>query len=119
MEIPESEIKEKKGPRRYTNKYKLEILEKAENCEHGELGELLRKEGLYFAALSRWRKELEEGKLNGLEKKRGRKKKKVNPLENKVKELEKANERLEKKLKKAEKIIDFQKKIAELMEDEK
>ena len=78
MEIPESEIEEKKGPRRYTNKYKREILEKAEKCEHGELGELLRKEGLYFAALSRWRKEHEEGKLNGAEKKRGRKKRKVN-----------------------------------------
>ncbi len=118
MEIPNSEVRETKGSRRFTNKYKLEILKKAENCERGEIGEFLRKEGLYSAALSRWKKEYAEGKLKGSEKKRGRKKKQVNPLKIKVKELEKEKEKLEKKLKRAEKIIEFQKKIAELMESE-
>ena len=118
-QIPDSEVKSKKPRKRYTVKYKLEILKKVDECKKGEIGALLRREGLYYLTLSRWRKQYKEGKLEGLKgKKEGRKKKQINPLEKKVKQLEKENKKLEKKLNHAEKIIDFQKKIAELMEIE-
>lgn len=114
MKIPDSEVKAKKTQRRFTVKYKLEVLAKVEKCRRGELGEYLRKEGLYYGVVSRWKKEKEKGIL--VEKKRGRKAKEKNPLEDKVKKLEKEKANLEKKLERAEKLLEFQKKISELLE---
>ncbi len=117
MVIPETEVKPKKPRRRLTVKYKLEILKQAKACKEGELGALLRKEGLYYSAVIRWRKQYKQGAFKDQqEKKKGRKAKAVNPLEKKVKQLEKEKEELEKKLRQAEKIIEFQKKIAELLD---
>jgi len=83
----------------------------------GDKGAFLRKERLYSQQICKWRKEAEEGKLNGLsQKKRGRKKK-LSDEQIKIQKLEKEKAALEKKLKKAEMIIEFQKKIADLMGD--
>lgn len=118
MTIPDSEVKPKKPRRRLTVKYKLGILKQAKACKKkGELGALLRREGLYSSALTRWLKQYQEGAFKDhQEKKRGKKAKAVNPLEKKVKQLEKEKKQLEKKLHQAEKIIEFQKKIAELLD---
>ena len=72
---PDPEVPSKARRRRFTAKYKLEILEEAEQCsEPGEIGALLRREGLYSSHLSKWRDQREAGALAGLEpKKRGRK----------------------------------------------
>ena len=66
---------EKASRRRFEASYKLQILDEADRCtEPGQLGELLRREGLYSSHLTTWQKQRDEGALSGLrEKKRGRK----------------------------------------------
>jgi transposase-like protein len=117
MSLPDPEVPEKKSRRKFTAKYKLKILHEADTgTEPGQLGALLRREGLYSSNLTTWRRQRDKGLLNALSpKKRGRKEKEKNPLASKVAELERENERLRKKLKKAEIIIDVQKKISEVL----
>ena len=94
--------------RRFAPSYKLRIVEEADRCtESGEVGQLLRREGLYSSHLTTWRKAAHTGSLKALSKKRGRKPER-NPLEEKVRKLERENARLEKKLEKAHLIIDVQ-----------
>ena len=90
------EVSEKKPRRKFTAKYKLDILEKADNCtQPGELGTLLRKEGLYSSNLTTWRKQKEKGQLEALSpKKRGRKKAERNPLAQEVARLQRENEKI-------------------------
>ena len=77
----------------------------------------MRQEGLYSSNLTAWRKQKEQGILQGVTpKKRGRKTKEKNPLARKVAELERKNRKLQDKLKKAEIIIDVQKKISQILE---
>jgi len=114
---PDPEVPEKKARRKFTAKYKLQILQEADACtEPSQLGAFLRRKGLYSSNLSTWRRQREEGLLDALSpKKRGRKQKEKNPLTQKVADLERENERLKRKLKKAETIIDVQKKISEIL----
>ena len=115
---PDPEVPEKKRRRKFTAKYKLSILAEADFCtEPGQLGALLRREGLYSSHLTTWRRQREEGLLDALSpKKRGRKKKHKNPLAEKVALLERDNRRLQQKLKQAELIIEAQKKMSEILE---
>jgi len=117
MSAPDPEVAEKKARRKFTAKYKLEILKGTDGCTGpGQLGALLRREGLYSSNLTTWRRQRDGGLLDALSpKKRGRKEKEKNPLAPKVADLEKENERLRKKLRKAEIIIDVQKKISEIL----
>jgi len=117
MSPPDPEVPEKKPRRKYTARYKLRILEEADACtKPGQIGALLRGEGLYSSNLTSWRKQKEKGQLEALSpKKRGRKEKEKNPLTQRVAQLERENERLRKKLKQAETIIDVQKKISEIL----
>jgi len=102
--------------RQFTAKYKLSILAEAENAAPGELGALLRREGLYSSHLSTWRKQREDGALAGLKpKKRGRKARPVDPQARRIAQLEKENERLQHKLEQAETIIEVQKKLSQLL----
>lgn len=115
--FPDPEVPEKKPRRKHTAKYKLHILEEADGCtQPGEIGSLLRREGLYSSNLTTWRRQRAKGQLQGLgPKKRGRKEKEINPLAKRVSELERENMRIQQKLRKAELIIDAQKKIAEIL----
>ena len=114
---PDPEVPEKKPRRKFTARYKLRILEEAEACtKPGQIGLLLRREGLYSSNLSTWKRQKGKGLLEALSpKKRGRKEKKKNPLAQRVVELERENKRLKGKLKKAETIIEVQKKISEIL----
>jgi hypothetical protein len=77
---------------------------------------LLRREGLYSSHLATWRRQREEGLLQGLApKKRGRKKKAADPSAKRIAQLEKDNLRLKQQLRRAEIIIDAQKKISEIL----
>ena len=95
--------------RQFTAKYKLRILQEADRCtERGELGELLRREGLYSSHLSKWRQQRARGQLQGLApKKRGRKGQ--DPSVAELARLRRENERLRAQLEQAEIIIDVQK----------
>jgi hypothetical protein len=114
---PDPEVPEKKPRRKFTAKYKLHILAEADACtQPGQMGALLRREGLYSSNLTTWRKQRAQGILQAMSpKKRGRKRKQTNPLAKQVARLEKENRRLQDKLKKAETIIEVQKKISELL----
>ena len=112
---PDAEVVDKPTRRRFSPSYKLRVVEEADRCtEPGEVGRLLRREGLYSSHLTTWRKAVRSGSLKALSKKRGRKPER-NPLEEKVRKLERENTRLEKELEKARPIIDVQGKVAGLL----
>ena len=114
---PDPEVTGKKPRRKFTAKYKLRMLKKADACtEPGQLGVLLRQEGLYSSNLKTWRKQRDEGLLVAMSpKKRGRKAQPKNSLAPEVARLQKENQKLRNKLKQAELIIDAQKKISEIL----
>lgn len=116
--IPEPEVLEKASRRKYPGEYKLRILKEAEICTlPGQLGALLRREGLYSSHLTTWRRQKEQGMLDALSpKKRGPKTLKRNPLALKVALLDQENQRLKRKLQQAETIIEVQKKISEILQ---
>ena len=102
---PDPEVPARHVRRRFTAAYKLEILRTAEACTRpGELGALLRREGLYSSHLVTWRRQREHGLTPNP---RGRKKMAVDP---RVKPLEQENRRLRRRLQKAEALLAFQKK---------
>jgi transposase-like protein len=115
--VQETEVTEKAKRRGFTAEYKRRILEAADRCSQpGELGALLRREGLYSSHLATWRKQREAGELAGLTpKKRGPKTKVPHPLEAKVGELERELARAKAQLTRAEAVIDVQKKVSELL----
>ena len=113
---PDSEVPAKARRRRFTARYKLRILAKAERClKPGDIGKLLRKEGLYSSLLSQWRKQRDEGALAALTRKRGRKPRPVDTQAKRVAQLERENARLRQRLEKAETIIEVQKKLSQLL----
>ncbi len=108
---PDPEVTACHARRRFTTKYKLEILRKADACTRpGQLGALLRKEGLYSSLLVTWRRQREDGLTP---KKRGRKGMPVDPQ---LKKLEQDNRHLTRRLQKAEALLAFQKKVSELLQ---
>jgi len=104
-----------KGKRRqYPAEYKLRILREVDECKGaGEVGALLRREGLYSSLVSKWREQRERGSLTGLSgQRRGPK---VDPQAKELERLQRENKRLQEKLERAELIIDVQKKVARLL----
>lgn len=108
---PNSEVQPKPIRRRFTAEYKRCIVAEADQCQHGELGSLLRREGLYHSQLASWRKAVTNGTLGKTQ--RGPK---ANPVIAEVKRLQRENEHLHRKLADAEAIIEAQKKLAALMD---
>jgi transposase len=109
-------VPEKPQRRQYSQAYKERIVREAEACtEQGQIGGLLRREGLYWSILSRWRQEYTAGGRHALAaNKRGRKPTR-HPLQSEVEALRKENQRLEQKLVQAETIIEVQKKLSQLL----
>ena len=114
---PDPEVIAKPTRRQFTAEYRLRIVEEADRCTRaGEVGRLLRREGLYTSHLSAWRKARRSGSLQGLTaKKRGAKPAEPNPLSPKVRQLEAKVARLEKELATAHTILDVQGKISGLL----
>lgn len=117
VEPPETEVVTRASRRIFSVKYKKRICDLADACsQQGELGALLRREGLHSSTLRRWREQRDEGALGGLTaKKRGPKATENAVL---VQELAKKDRRiaqLEKKLMHAELLIDVQKKVSILL----
>jgi transposase len=114
---PETEVTEKAKRRRYTAAHKARILREADACtKPGELGALLRREGLYSSHLTSWRAQAARGELAGLEpKKRGPKAKAVDPRDKQLAALERENAKLQRRLEHAEAIIAVQKKVSQLL----
>ena len=112
--IPDPEVVPKAKRRKFTAEYKLRIVEEADTCtEPGQVGALLRREGLYSSHLSEWRQLRKEGQLQALSaKKRGRKAQDSSVAE--LAELRRENQSLRTRLEQAKIIIDVQKKLSQL-----
>lgn len=117
LDQPDPEVTPRARRRTFSAAYKARILAEADACtERGEIGALLRREGLYSSHLSNWRRQREAGELQSLtDKKRGRKPT-LDPKEAAIARLEQENARLQKQLEQAELIIAAQKKLAEALE---
>jgi len=107
--VPDPEVSERAKRRRFTAQYKLRIVREADACRgDGDVGALLRREGLYSSHLSKWRRQRDEIAGLGLAAiKRGRKGKAEDP---RVKELERENARLKHRLARVETMLEIQKK---------
>jgi transposase len=116
MVRPDPEVVAKAKRRRFTAKYKQQILAKADAAsDPGAIGALLRREGLYSSHLVAWRRQREASIQQGLEPKKRGPKSKRDPVGEENQKLQRENERLTEQLRKAELIIDVQKKVAALL----
>ena len=110
---PDLEVVPKASRRKFTAEYKLRILVEADACKPGQVGALLRREGLYRSHLDKWRKQLRQGSLQALAaKRRGPK---PDPQAAEIARLRRENERLQARLQQAETIIEVQKKLSALL----
>ena len=116
-EIPDPEVVPTAQRRRFSSAEKLRIVEAADACtESGEMGGLLRREGIYSSYLSRWRRARGRGELTTLSpKKRGPKPPAAKASVAEVAKLRRENERLQARLAQAEVIIEVQKKLLQLL----
>jgi transposase-like protein len=113
---PDPEVVGRPVMRHFSAEYKRQMVEEAARCKPGELGSMLRREGLYSSALTRWRKQYAAGVLSGLSSKApGHKPRPAGALAADLARLERENRRLKRQLEKAELIITFQKKACELL----
>ncbi|MCK4312477.1 MAG: transposase [Candidatus Cloacimonetes bacterium] len=102
-DIPDTEVSMKKRRRRFSKEFKLRILKELdESTKPGQIGAVLRREGIYYSNITKWREQLEQGKLN----------KKLNDKNQKnIAELSKQNRKLQRELNQAKLIIEAQKKF--------
>jgi len=112
--VPEPEVAEKAVRRKFAAEYKLRIVREADACTRpGQIGALLRSEGIYSSNLASWRRQIKEGLVP---RKRGPVARRPDLNARRIAQLEKDNARLAHKLKKAELIIEVQKKVAALLQ---
>ena len=111
---PDPELVERPARRRFSAEYKLRILQQAEACTRpGEIGALLRREGLYTSHLTAWRKQREQGALAALGRPRGRPKGDGRQAE--LAALRARAERAEAELEKARRVIEVQGNVSALL----
>jgi transposase len=111
---PDPQVVPKAERRRFSAEYKQRILVEADACtERGQIGALLRREGLYSSHLDKWRKQREQGVLQALAPQQRGPKPDLQAAE--ITRLRGENEQLRARLQRAEHIIDVQKKLAELL----
>ena len=115
--IPEQEVSSKASRRQFSARYKLRILKAVEAAQDsGEIGAILRREGLYSSHLTKWRSQREKGALAALgPRPRGPAPEPKNPLAGRVAELEGENRRLKARIAQAEAVLSIQKKVSELL----
>ena len=112
-----TEVLERPRRRRFSAEYKLRIVEAAEACKgSGEVGALLRREGLYSSHLTEWRKAQRAGQLSALApKRRGPAPKQSSESDEKIAALEAELQRWRRRAERAEGLVEVQKKVAELL----
>ena len=112
--VPGPELVESAKRRRFSAGYKLRVLREADACSRpGEVGALLRREGLYSSLLSEWRKQREAGSLEALERPRGRKP--ADRRDAEIAGLRRRAERAEAELEKARRVIEVQGNVSALL----
>ena len=115
-EVPDPELVEQAKRRKFTAEYKARILAEADACaQPGEVGELLRREGLYTSHLTYWRKQRKDGALKELGKPRGRKP--VDKRDAQIAALTRRAERAEAELAKMKRVVEIQGNVSALLEE--
>ena len=117
-EARETEVVAKARRRRFTAKYKRDIVRQADACKESgeEIGALLRREGLYSSHLTTWRREVAERELAALApKKRGPKSQPVDPRDEELAALRREITKLTRRAEQAELIVEVQKKLSQLL----
>ncbi len=112
--MPDPEVPERPGRRRFSAGYKLAVLAEIDAAEPGGIGAILRREGLYSSHLVDWRRARDRGALEALDRPRGRPR--PDPLTKEVDRLQRENSRLSGRLATAERIIEIQSKVSELLD---
>jgi len=111
---PDPEVLERPRRRRFSAEYRLRILRQADACTMpGELGALLRREGLYSSSLANWRRQRDRGAIEALGQQRGRKPTDAAVVQNA--KLMKENARLAKELAAAQLVIRIQGNVSALL----
>lgn len=114
-QVPDPELVEQAKRRAFTAEYKARILAEADACTRpGEVGELLRREGLYTSHLTYWRKQRKDGALKELGKPRGRTP--ADKRDQEIAQLKRKLERSEAELAKARRVITIQGNVSALLE---
>jgi transposase len=113
---PNPEVVSRAKRRRYTAEFKQRILAEADRAKgSGEIGSVLRRNGLYSSHLVKWRRERAAGIVEGLTPQKRGPKSKANPLTGENEKLRHDIEQLADQLRRAEIVIDVQKKVAMLL----
>jgi transposase len=113
---PNPEVRARGKRRRYTAEFKQKVLAEADRAKgSGEIGAVLRRNGLYSSHLVKWRRERAAGIREGLTPQKRGPKSQASPLKEENQKLRRDNERLADQLRKAEIVIDVQKKVAMLL----
>ena len=114
--VPDPEVVEQPKRRRFSAQYKAQIVREAEQCtEPGQIGALLRREGLYSSHLTKWRRQYRQAGGAALrDNKRGRQRVK-GPLEVENERLRNQVACLQRRLEQAETVIEIQKKVSQLL----
>ena len=115
--VPDPEVVPRARRRRFSGAYKLRILQEADACtQPGEIGALLRREGLYSSHLVDWRRARDQGQLEALApRRRGPKPDPDRLLRKRIEQLEREKARLEKRLETAETILEVQGNVSRLL----
>jgi transposase len=111
--MPDPEVPERPVRRRFSARYKLDVLAEIDTAEPGGIGAILRREGLYSSHLVDWRRARDRGALEALARPSGRPR--PHPLAKENERLTRQNTRLEQRLATAERIIEIQSKVSALL----
>lgn len=117
---PNPEVIDRPKRRRYTEGYKRKVIEELSalrSTGNGQIGDYLRKEGIYYSMVRKWEKKFSQSSQN--KNKPGRNEKSRSDLEEEIKKLKKQLKRAEKKLAKSELLIEIQKKISKMIQLDK
>jgi transposase-like protein len=115
---PDPEVSDRPQRRTFSVADKLRILDEIDRARPGDLGAILRREGLYSSKVGRWRRQRDAGMLRGLAPaKPGPKSPPVTPLKSDIERLERENARLRDQLTRAEAVIELQKKSGSAVGD--
>jgi transposase len=111
-EIVTTEVEPSAQRRQYSKTYKQRILDEIDAArEAGEVGAILRREGLYTQLISKWRAQRQAG-FPGTGARRGPA---ADPQAREIARLKQENEQLRKKLERAELVLDVQKKVSRIL----
>jgi transposase-like protein len=119
-ETPNPEVTNRPKRRRYTEGYKRKVVEEVSilrSSGNGQIGDYLRKEGIYYSMVKKWERKFSQDSQN--KNKPERKEKSRSELEEEIKRLKKELKRSEKKLAKSELLIEIQKKISKMIQLDK